>query len=129
MQARDKPETARRTGRDAQHDVARSLGDIKDLQSGVVIDLFLSYRAAGDWQAMVDLVDQMPKPLSRSVMVREQLGFALNRLKRRDEAEKVHRDLIKERGPSSETNGLLGRVYKDRWEEARSANEALDAVG
>ena len=27
-------------------------------------------------------------------------------------------DLIAERGPSSETYGILGRVYKDRWEAA-----------
>ncbi len=100
-----------------------------DLESGVVIDLFLSYRAVSDWQAMVDLAAQMPAPLARSVMVREQLGFALNRLKRRDEAEQVLRELIQERGPSSETNGLLGRVYKDRWDEARNANDALAAAG
>ena len=102
---------------------------MKNLESGVVIDLFLSYRAVSDWQAMVDLAAQMPAPLARSVMVREQLGFALNRLKRRDEAEQVLRDLIQERGPSSETNGLLGRVYKDRWDEARNANDVLKAAG
>jgi len=38
-------------------------------------------------------------------------------------------ELIKERGPSSETNGLLGRVYKDRWDEARNANDLLKAAG
>jgi hypothetical protein len=71
----------------------------------------------------------MPAPLARSVMVREQLGFALNRLKRRDEAEQLLDELIKERGASSETNGLLGRVYKDRWDEARNANDVLKADG
>jgi hypothetical protein len=50
-------------------------------------------------------------------MVRE-LGFALNRLNRREEAEATLRAVINEHGASSETNGLLGRVYKDRWEEA-----------
>ena len=46
-------------------------------------------------------------------MVREQLGFALNRVGERAEAEKVLAEVIREFGPSSETNGLLGRVYKD----------------
>ena len=78
---------------------------------------------------MLDLAAQMPAPLARSVMVRDQLGFAWNRLKRRDEAEQVLRDLIQVRGPSSETNSLLGRVYKDRWDEARNANDLLNASG
>jgi hypothetical protein len=129
VNARNKLETARRTGRDALYDAARSLGDVKDLESGVLIDLLLSYRAVEDWQSMVDLVAQMAKPLARSVMVREQLAFALHRVRRRDEAEQLLVDLINQRGPSSETNGLLGRIYKDRWKEARSASSAHVAAG
>src|SRR5262249_50860138 len=53
---------------------------------------------------------------------REQFGFALNRLGRSDEAEKVLKDVIVEFGPSSETNGILGRVYKDRWEAEQSGS-------
>jgi hypothetical protein len=37
--------------------------------------------------------------------------------------------LIKRRGPSSETYGILGRVYKDRWEAARKEEKALLARG
>ncbi|HTT36342.1 MAG TPA: TRAFs-binding domain-containing protein [Burkholderiales bacterium] len=129
VQARNELATARRAGKEALKQAASRLGDVRNLESGVVIDLFLSYRAVGYWQAMVDLAAQMPAPLARSVLVREQLGFALNRLKRRDEAEQVLRSVIQERGPSSETNGLLGRVYKDRWDEARNANDLLGAAG
>ena len=129
VQARNELATARRAGKGALKQAASRLGDVRNLESGVVIDLFLSYRAVGYWQAMVDLAAQMPAPLARSVLVREQLGFALNRLKRRDEAEQVLRSVIQERGPSSETNGLLGRVYKDRWDEARNANDLLGAAG
>ncbi len=129
VEARNRLAAARRAGKDALRQAASALGDVRNLESGVVIDLFLSYRAVSDWQAMVDLVAQMPGPLAHSVMVREQLGFALNRLQRRDEAEQVLRELIQERGPSSETNGLLGRVYKDRWDEARNANDPFAAAG
>ena len=129
VQARNELATARRAGKEALKQAASRLGDVRNLESGVVVDLFLSYRAVGYWQAMVDLAAQMPAPLARSVLVREQLGFALNRLKRRDEAEQVLRSVIQERGPSSETNGLLGRVYKDRWDEARNANDLLGAAG
>jgi hypothetical protein len=129
IDARNRLAAARRAGKDAVREAATALGDVRDLEAGVVIDLYLSHRAVGDWQAMVDLAARMSAPLARSVMVREQLGFALNRLKRRDEAEEVLLAVIRERGPSSETNGLLGRVYKDRWEEARDANDALKAAG
>ena len=37
--------------------------------------------------------------------------------------------LIEEYGPSSETNGLLGRVYKDLWVEASEAGNAAEADG
>ncbi len=67
---------------------------------------------------MIDLVDQMSPPLAESVLVQEQLGLALNRAGRGDEAEAVLLSLIERRGPSSETYGILGRVYKDRWEAA-----------
>jgi len=61
----------------------------------------------------------MPLPLKRAKMMREQLGFALNREGRFADAEKVLSEVIAEFGPSSETNGLLGRIYKDRWDLAK----------
>jgi tetratricopeptide (TPR) repeat protein len=69
--------------------------------------------------AMIKLYDRMPLPLQRAKMMREQLGFALNREGRFEDAEKVLKAVIEEFGPSSETNGLLGRIYKDRWEIAK----------
>lgn len=109
--------------------VADSLGRIADQESGVVIDLYLSYRAVEDYDAMIALVDQMAPPLAATLMVQEQLGFALNRVGRRMEAEKVLKDLIASRGPSSETFGILGRVYKDAWEEAAANGEDFLATG
>jgi hypothetical protein len=38
-------------------------------------------------------------------------------------------ELIKKKGPSSETYGILGRVYKDRWEAALNRGETLPARG
>jgi hypothetical protein len=77
---------------------------------------------------MVELVEKMPHPLQGTVLVQEQLGFALNRLGRRGEAEQILKEIIKNHGPSSETNGILGRVYKDSWDEARKS-ENLAAIG
>jgi tetratricopeptide (TPR) repeat protein len=121
--------TARSSGVDALRAVEAGLGPIRDVEAGVVIDLFLSYRAVRAWDDMIGLVDRMPKPLGGTVLVQEQLGFALNRLERRAEAEDVLRRVIERHGPSSETFGLLGRVYKDRWRAALGAGQRLEARG
>ena len=63
----------------------------------------------------------MPPPLVATVMLQEQLALALNRAGRADDAERVLTDLLEKRGPSSETCGILGRVYKDQWEGATKA--------
>ncbi len=78
---------------------------------------------------MVDLVDRMSPPLAATVMVREQLGLALNRDGAGERAERVLRDLIDTRGPSSETLGILGRVYKDRWDAAQKEGRSILAQG
>lgn len=115
---------ARRGGEAEVEAVAQTLGPPDAQEVGVLIDLFLSYRAVKAWGKMVELYERLPVAVQRLVMVREQLGFALNRLGRRDEAIEVLKALIAERGPSSETNGILGRVYKDLWAEAAATGNA-----
>lgn len=124
---------ARGQGEQAILAVERSLGPVAGVEAGVLIDLVLSYRAVGAWTLMLQLIDRMPAVLRRTVMVQEQMAFALNRAGRGRDAERVLRALIAEHGPSSETYGLLGRVHKDRWQAARAggdgaAGEHLDAA-
>lgn len=115
---------ARRQGLDAVRAVEAKLENLTTLESAAVVDLFLSYRAVKGWQEMIDLERKMPKPLAATVLVQEQLALALNRAGRGDEAEAVLQRLLSKRGASSETYGILGRVYKDRWEnEAKSGNQ------
>jgi hypothetical protein len=109
--------------------VGDELGDLRNVESGVVVDLLLSFRAVEAWADMIALVERMPEPLARSVLVREQYALALNRAGRGDKAEQVLVRLIAERGPSSETYGILGRVYKDRWERARADGNQMLAKG
>ena len=120
---------ARDEGIDAVRTAERELGDLRDVEAGILIDLFLSYRAVKGYEEMVSLAERMPRPLAKTPMVREQLGLALNRLGRHDDAERELLELIRERGPSSETYGILGRVYKDRWAEAVRADESFLATG
>ena len=113
---------ARADGVAALREVEHDLGPLEDVEAGVLVDLLLSFRAAKGWEEMIRLVEAMPEPVRRTALVREQYGFALNRAQRSADAERVLLDVIEDRGPSSETLGLLGRVYKDRWEAEREGS-------
>jgi tetratricopeptide (TPR) repeat protein len=120
---------ARDDGVDALRQIEQELEPIADTESGVVIDLYLSYRAVKAWDEMVALVDKMSEPLAATALVREQLALALNRAGDGAKAERVLTELIEKRGPSSETYGILGRVYKDQWSEAAKNGSSLLARG
>jgi hypothetical protein len=126
--AKQRLASARAQGADALRAEERGLGPFKDVEAGVLVDLLLSYRAAEAWDDMIRLVESIPEPVRRTLLVREQYGFALNRAGRSAEAEQVLLDLVAGHGPSSETYGLLGRVYKDRWDKER-AGSVLKARG
>ncbi len=121
--------SARAAGASAVRKIEATLGNIADADAAVVVALFLSYRAVSDWGAMIELVSRMADPLAATVMVREQLALALNRAGQPRAAEQILVTLIAERGPSSETYGLLGRVYKDQWEVALAAGDSILASG
>ena len=107
--------------------VEAELGPAGEADHGAVIELFLSYRAVNGWNEMVDLVRRMPSELAGSILVQEQLGLALNRAGRGEEAEVVLRELIARHGPSSDSYGMLGRILKDRWEKALERGESAQA--
>jgi hypothetical protein len=62
-------------------------------------------------------------------MVQEQLALALNRIGRGENAVGVLTELLARRGASSETYGILGRVYKDRWQAALTDGDTFLADG
>ncbi|CAN5362494.1 hypothetical protein BH24GEM3_BH24GEM3_14900 [soil metagenome] len=129
QQMKERLAEARGQGTEAVRQIERELEPIADQEAGVVIDLFLSYRAVKGWGEMIALAEKMSPPLAATVMVQEQLALALNRAGQGERAERVLLELIERRGPSSETYGILGRVYKDRWEAARQAGQNLQARG
>jgi hypothetical protein len=114
--------------------IRAELGDLQDRETGLIVDLYLSLRAVEAFEEMLALYREMPEPLQLTRLVREQYAMALNRLAKetptyRNEAETILVDLIENQGPSSETNGLLGRIYKDQYDEAQQAGRAVVARG
>ncbi len=122
-------QTARTQGVDAIRAIEQILGPLDRAEAGVLVDLLLSYRAVSAWAEMIRIAGALPEPLRRTPLVQEQLAFALNRAGRGEEAERVLLALLAARGPSSETHGLLGRVYKDRWEAALKKGDKILARG
>jgi MAP3K TRAFs-binding domain len=129
-QMKERLAKARKSGRDAllaiEAELAAMPGSLEDADGGIIIDLYLSYRAVKAWDDMIALSEKMSRPLAATPMVQEQLALALNRAGRGEEAERVLVDLIAQRGASSETCGILGRVYQDRkgWRTLRGARHA-----
>lgn len=109
--------------------IEESLDKLDGVETGVIVDLFLSYRGLSAWEEMIHLHDKMPVTLQDSIMIQEQLGFALNRAGQKEKAIRVLEDVIKKNGPSSESCGLLGRVYKDQWQQALKDNQTFKAGG
>ncbi|MCA1634389.1 MAG: DUF4071 domain-containing protein, partial [Acidobacteria bacterium] len=118
---------ARAKGVEAVREAEQQLGDIKTQDPGIVTDLLQAYRSVGAWEDMLALVGKMPAPLAETVVVRQQLALALNRAGRGEEAEKILRQLLVAQGASSETYGLLGRIYKDRWQQALHSGDSTHA--
>ncbi|MEM6724454.1 MAG: TRAFs-binding domain-containing protein, partial [Bacteroidota bacterium] len=110
---------ARNESKESVIAIWESLMPIGEKSVGVVLDLFLSLRAVDAHEEMIDLYKEMDPPLQKTKLVQEQYGFALNRVGKWKRAEKVLVGLIKKYGFDPETNGILGRVYKDLYKKNR----------
>src|SRR5699024_5199728 len=83
QEIKDELEGARQKGSKAVSEIEKELEEkvsIEDTDPGIVVDLLLSHRAVKNWREMVDLIEKMAPELANSILIREQLGFALNRL-------------------------------------------------
>jgi len=103
---------------------------------GILTGLMLGYRALEDWTGMIEVYAELPESLQNQVTVRQQLAFACNRRAEDDHdpadrrrALEILGELQEEQGPTSETSGLIGRIYKSQWQEARDRDENAKASG
>ena len=129
-QFRQRLRVAKSEGVEALNTVRAELGALKRVERGVLMDLFLSYRDVDAHSEMVDLYEQFPSSLRKSVVARQQFAFALNRRKGagdEDRAIETLKTLLEETGESAETLGLLGRIYKDRYMAAKQSGDDVRA--
>lgn len=98
------------------------------------MDLMLSLRDASGWNEVAQLIDEFLDYLKAYPVVQQQRAMALNRRNKpgdREAAKQILLHLLEERGPDPETLGILGRLYKDLYQELQSkeditASAALD---
>jgi hypothetical protein len=114
--------------------IKQKLGDLRPVQASILLDLMLSFRSVEAWNEMTDLCESFPDHLKNNIFVRQQWAFSLNRRNKpgdRDKAVSLLTEVMKEYGPDPETLGILGRIHKDRYREAKEkrsimASAALD---
>jgi tetratricopeptide (TPR) repeat protein len=128
-----------REEREALLKIRRDLGDLKTVQRSVLIELMSSFRDAEAFEELVELYNSFPAPVQEYIIVKQQFALALNRRNRSDDREKALKildELLKNRGPDSETLGIKGRIHKDIYKAAAQAgritaaaalNDAIDA--
>ncbi|TMU57471.1 TRAFs-binding domain-containing protein [Flagellimonas algicola] len=122
---KEKLSNARITGNDAVLNMVEELKPINEKSVGVVIDLFLSLRGISAWDSMIECYEDMDKPLQKTKLVQEQLGLALNRSGASEKAQIVLEKVLEEYGADPETNGILGRVFKDLHKKAKNEGNRL----
>jgi tetratricopeptide (TPR) repeat protein len=117
--------------REALLKIQRDLGDLKAVRRSVLIELLFCFRDAEGFDEMVDLYNAFPDSLKDYVVARQQFALALNRRNKPGDREKalgILNELLKNRGPDSETLGIKGRIHKDMYKEAAQAKRITAAA-
>lgn len=104
-------------------ELEKELPEKEDWDAAMAINFILAYRSINGFQEMVNFIESLPNHLEGTVLVQEQYGFALNRAGEKDKAIEVLTKLIEEKGANSEALGILGRIYKDKYNEAKATSK------
>lgn len=102
-----------------------------DLDPTVYITLLRQYRDLSEWDDMVRLADELPPEMRESPEVLQLQALALNRRRAegdRDRAVGLMKQLIARTGGDGETFGILGRIFKDRYDETHDPGDLHHAI-
>ncbi len=115
---------------DSLREIEEELEPLQSASVELLIDLLLAYRSVAAWDEVVRLVSVLPPEIREHVTVREQLAQALGRRNTGDDRRRaisVLQDVQATFGPSAETSGLLGGIYKRQYEDWLGAGKAIEA--
>ncbi|PTL39090.1 TRAFs-binding domain-containing protein [Alkalicoccus saliphilus] len=114
------------------NEIEESVGHFDSSSYELLYDLLMSYRSVESWDDMIRLAESLPSRVGESIKVKEQLSLALNRRNKNEDRSKAIRilnSIIDNYGASSETLGILGRIYKDRYYEEKNSENDRAADG
>lgn len=120
---------------------ARAISDLKKSEAEVrsspqsdpieYLTLLRKYRDLSEWDRVISLANDAPTEIAESPEVRQLLALALNRRGKsgdQDRAILLMEQLIAEAGGDSETFGILGRIYKDKYDQAKVREDTTGAA-
>lgn len=116
----------------------QSIENLKEIESSALnkpeevdpiefVSLLKKYRDMSAWKDLVALAEVIPDELKRNPDVQQLYALALNRLGEQDKAISIINDLISKTGGDAESYGILGRIYKDRYETSKISNDFTKA--
>jgi hypothetical protein len=121
--------------------IEREASALAGSEGQIMVMLMLAYRDISEWDDMIRVAESLPSRLRSIPTIREQMAMALSRRNRsedRNRAIEIIEEVITKHGESPESLGILGRCYKARWDEKRTAGDpgaqdalaqAIDAYG
>ena len=98
---------------------------LENIETAILIDMMISFRNIEAFPDMQHFIETLPRYVFETVMVQEQYAFVLNRNGGKanptdtvmiDKAEAVLKALEDAGKASSETYGIWGRIYKDKFD-------------
>jgi tetratricopeptide (TPR) repeat protein len=120
---------------------ARAIGELNKIQEELrgapeadpveYLNLLRKYRDLSEWDRVIALAQDAPPAVAESPEVLQLLALALNRRGHtgdQDRAIALMEQLVAEPGADSESFGILGRIYKDRYEQAKAQNDSAAAA-
>jgi len=118
----------------AKGDLERSEAEFRgapEADPAAFMDLLKRYRDLSEWDRVVGLADDAPPEIRQSPEVRNMLVLALNRRNGSGDQERaiaLMEQQIAETGGDSESFGILGRIYKDRCDQAKERGDSEEAT-
>lgn len=121
---------------EAINQITEKYGPLENIETAVLIDIMISYRNIEAFNEMLGFIKKLPRYVFETVMVQEQYAFVLNRNGGKakpvdnvmiDKAEWVLRQLETEGKASSESYGIWGRIFKDKFDRTYANGSKAEA--
>jgi len=123
------------TGLTSTSGKVQSIENLQEIQSSALnepdevdpiefVSLLKKYRDMSAWKDLVVLAEAIPENLKKNPDVQQLYALALNRLGEQDKAIGIMEHLISQTGGDAESYGILGRIYKEKYENSKKSNDS-----